>query len=183
MRSSERNLSSARRISLLVCSAKLRVKIWTVLAVSCSNAESAVTYSVRQDTGQVGKEALVNGEKTFGLDGLRETVEHALIEVTRLVVHSRHDRVWNSRLAALHDALRVFKRTRRVHNAGDNKSRRCATGQVQARALFHTQVSCQTSLSEEISGQLDGASETSPHHSSTNATVQTTHTLRLVYLA
>jgi len=54
---------------------------------------------------------------------------------------------------------------------------------VQARAFFHTQVSHQTPLSEEVSGQLNGASETSPHHSSTNATVQTTHTFRSIYLA
>lgn len=139
---------------------------------------------MRQDAGQVGKEALVNGEKTFGLNSLGQTIEHAFIEVTRLVVHSRHDCVLSHGLTALHNSAGVFDlHTRRVHNAGDNKSRRCATGQMQARALFHTQVSCQTSLGEEISGQLDGASETSPHHSSTNATVQTTHTLRLEYLA
>lgn len=54
---------------------------------------------------------------------------------------------------------------------------------MQARAFFHTQVSHQTPLSEEVSGQLNRASETSPHHSSTNATVQTTHTFRSIYLA
>lgn len=59
--------------------------------MSHSRAQNRVTYGVRQDTGQVSKEALVNGENTFGLDRLRQTVEHALVEVARLVVHSRHN--------------------------------------------------------------------------------------------
>lgn len=53
---------------------------------------------------------------------------------------------------------------------------------MQARTFLHSQVSLQTSLSEEVSGQLDGASKTSAHHSGANTTVQPTHALRLVYL-
>lgn len=61
--------------------------------MSHSRAQNRVTYGVRQDTGQVSKEALVNGEKTLSLYRLGQTVKHALIKVTSLVVHSRHDGV------------------------------------------------------------------------------------------
>lgn len=42
----------------------------------------------------MGQEALVNGEETFSPDGFEEAIKDALIEVTVLVVHSGHYRIW-----------------------------------------------------------------------------------------
>jgi hypothetical protein len=49
---------------------------------------------VWQDSGQVGKEALVNSQESFGADGLEQAVKYALVQVTSLVVHASHDGVW-----------------------------------------------------------------------------------------
>lgn len=48
---------------------------------------------MRQDSGQVGEEALVNGQETFSSNGLEQAVKHALVEVTSLVVHASHDSI------------------------------------------------------------------------------------------
>ena len=54
---------------------------------------------------------------------------------------------------------------------------------MQTWALFHPDMLHQTSLRKEIGGQLNGASETSAHHSGSNTTVQSiNNTLRLVDL-
>lgn len=70
-----------------------------VLVICHRTIHKEFTYSVRQDTGQVSKEALVNRKQAFCPDGLVQTVEHALVEVASLVIHSRHDRVWKMGLA------------------------------------------------------------------------------------
>ena len=41
----------------------------------------------------MSKEALIDSEQALGLDGLVQTIKHALIKVTSLVIHPRHDRV------------------------------------------------------------------------------------------
>lgn len=41
----------------------------------------------------MGEEALVDGEKTLGANGLEKTVEDTAVQVTSLVVHTGHDRV------------------------------------------------------------------------------------------
>ena len=48
---------------------------------------------MRQDPGQVRQEALVDGQEAFCFDGFDEAVEDAAVEIARLVVHARHDRV------------------------------------------------------------------------------------------
>lgn len=44
-----------------------------------------------QDAGQMGKVTLVDGQETFGFDGLVEAVGDAAVEVAGLVVEARHD--------------------------------------------------------------------------------------------
>ena len=52
----------------------------------------------------MSEEALVDRKQAFCLDRLEQTVEHALVKVTSLVVHSRHDRIWMIKVSrtALH---------------------------------------------------------------------------------
>lgn len=57
------------------------------------------THSVRQDTGQVSKEALVDGKNTFCADGLEQAIKDALIQITSLIVHTSHDSVCRIGLA------------------------------------------------------------------------------------
>lgn len=46
---------------------------------------------MRQDAGEVGDEALVDGEDALGADRLAGAVEDAAVEVAVLVVEARHD--------------------------------------------------------------------------------------------
>lgn len=48
---------------------------------------------MREDTSQVGKEALVDGKNTFRADGLEQAVKDTLVQVTGLIVHAGHDSV------------------------------------------------------------------------------------------
>ena len=41
----------------------------------------------------MSKEALVDGEDTFGTDGLEQAVKDTLVEIAGLVVHAGHDGV------------------------------------------------------------------------------------------
>lgn len=54
---------------------------------------SNITYRVRQNARKMGKVSLVNRQHTLRLDGLEQAIEHALVEVARLVVHSGHNGV------------------------------------------------------------------------------------------
>lgn len=47
--------------------------------------------SVRQNSCQMRQEAFIDGQKTLGLYCLRKTIIYALVKVTILVVHARHD--------------------------------------------------------------------------------------------
>ena len=49
-----------------------------------------------QDPRQVCKEAFVYGQEPFGFDGFDEAVEDTAVEIPRLIVHPRHDRVFGS---------------------------------------------------------------------------------------
>ena len=46
-----------------------------------------------QDARKMREESLVDSKHTLGRDRLVQAVEDALIQVARLVVHSRHDRI------------------------------------------------------------------------------------------
>jgi len=70
-----------------------------------------------------------------------------------------------------------------VHEAAHDEARYSATGQMQSRALLHTQMAGQTTLGKEVCGELNGTSETSTDHGSTDTTVYTLDTLTLVDLA
>ena len=41
----------------------------------------------------MGEESFVYSQESLGLDGLCETIEYSLIEISVLVVHARHDGV------------------------------------------------------------------------------------------
>lgn len=49
---------------------------------------------MRQDARQVGVEALVDGEETLGAHGFGQAVPNAGVEVSALVVHPGHYRVF-----------------------------------------------------------------------------------------
>lgn len=46
---------------------------------------------MRQDTGQMSEVTLVNSKDSLRSNRLRQTVKHALVQVTGLVVHSGHN--------------------------------------------------------------------------------------------
>jgi hypothetical protein len=54
---------------------------------------------VWQDSGQMREESLVDGEDALGSNRLAEAVDDTLVEVTILVVQTRHDGVWALLLA------------------------------------------------------------------------------------
>jgi hypothetical protein len=41
----------------------------------------------------MGEVTLIDCKETLSSDRLRQAVKHALVKVTRLVVHTRHDRI------------------------------------------------------------------------------------------
>lgn len=69
-----------------------------------------------------------------------------------------------------------------MHDAADDEAADGRAGQMQRRSLLHAGVLDQLSLGEEVRGQLDGATETSPHHGGGDAPVQAEEALALVDL-
>jgi len=57
-------------------------------------ADLYVTHGVRQDSGKVGKEALVDGQESFGADRLEQAVKYALVQVASLVIHASHNSIY-----------------------------------------------------------------------------------------
>jgi hypothetical protein len=119
---------------------------------------------MRQDSSQMGKEALVKGKRTFRLDGPEQAIKGARVEVSSLVVHATHDSI------------------RRVHDAAYNESRAGRRHEMQSRTLLHTNVFYKLALSEEVCWELDTGSETSSDHGRYNATIQTLDSLGAVDL-
>lgn len=72
--------------------------------------------------------------------------------------------------------------TRGVHDAADDEAADGRAGQMQRRALLHAGVLDQLPLGEEVRGQLDGATKTSPHHGGGDAPVQAEEALAFVNL-
>lgn len=70
---------------------------------------------------------------------------------------------------------RTKSHTRRMHETADNKARGRATGQMEGRAFFHSQVFRQITLREEICRELNGAAEASAHHGRSDASVESAH--------
>lgn len=87
-----------------------------------SNMLERQTYGVRQNAGKMRKVSLVHGHDALGLDRPVQAVESRLVQVARLVVHTRHDGV------------------RGVHDAADNEATGRTAGNVQRHALLHAQV-------------------------------------------
>jgi len=98
-------------------------------------------------------EALVDSEEALCAHGLGEAVEDALVEVSVLVVHARHDGV------------------RGVHDAAHHEPAGGAAGQVQHRALLHAEVLDEPPLGEEIRRQLHAGAEARAHHCGRHAAV------------
>lgn len=49
-----------------------------------------------QNAGKMGKEALVDRKHTLLTDCLEKTVKYASVEVSSLVIHTRHDSIYKS---------------------------------------------------------------------------------------
>lgn len=50
---------------------------------------------MRQNSGKMSKEALINGQRPFGRDSLVKAVKDAIVEIARLVVQAGHDCVYS----------------------------------------------------------------------------------------
>jgi hypothetical protein len=88
------HLDSRLLTNLFVCSAKLNVRICTSWLVRSPNfGYGFETYCVGQDSSKMGEVALVDSQDTFGRDSLVQAVEYTLVQIARLIVHSRHDRI------------------------------------------------------------------------------------------
>jgi len=48
-------------------------------SVKAKSESKRPTYGVRQDSGQMGKEALVDCKRTFGLDGAEQAIKRARV--------------------------------------------------------------------------------------------------------
>lgn len=91
-----------------------------------------MTYRMRDYTGQMSRDTLVNGEQTFSLDCLLDTVKDAIVKVAALIVHSGHDSVW------------------RVHGNTNNNTTGSTAGKVKWEPLFHSEMAYQVSLGEKV---------------------------------
>lgn len=72
------------------------------------------------------------------------------------------------------------RRTRRVHDAADDKAADGAAGEVEGRALLHAEVPHESPLGEEVCGQLDGAAEAGADHGGADAAVEAREALGAV---
>ena len=119
---------------------------------------------MRQDSSQMGKEALVNCKRTFRLDGAEQAIKRTRVKVASLVVHATHDCI------------------RGMHDAAYNESRAGRGHEMQSRTLLQTKVFYKVALSEEVCWKLDTGSETSSDHGRYNTTIQTLDSLGAVDL-
>lgn len=51
------------------------------------------THGVRQDSSQMSEEALVDGQESFGANGLEQAIKYTLVEIASLIVHPSHDSI------------------------------------------------------------------------------------------
>jgi hypothetical protein len=109
--------------------------------------------SVWQDPGQMRKVSFVHGQDTLRLDRPVQAVKRRAIQVTRLVIHARHDCV------------------RRVHDAANDEPTRCATRNMERHPLFHANVLNQLSLCEKVRRKLHRATKARSYHCWANASV------------
>lgn len=90
------------------------------------------TYRMRDYTGQMSRNSLVNGEQTFSLDRFLDTVKDAVVKVAALVVHSGHNSVG------------------RVHGNTNNDTTDSTAGKVKWKPLFHPEMAYQVSLGKKV---------------------------------
>ncbi len=140
-------------MSLIVCSASVRVKIYVNVSNHPPICCRYYTYRMWQNARQMGKVALVQRQDALRLDRPAQAVKRRCVQVARLIVHARHDGI------------------RGVHNAANDEATRGTTSNMQRHALFHTQVFYQPSLCEEIRGELYRAAETCAYHGWSYASV------------
>lgn len=70
-----------------------------------------------------------------------------------------------------------------MHKAANHEARHCTTAQVQRRSFFHVQIFGESSLGQEVSGELHRATKTGSDHSGAHSTVNTPNALTRVNLA
>lgn len=133
----------------------------------------------------MGQEALVKGEEAFGADRLGETVKGSLVEISVLVVHARHDGVWNKPQVSrqnVGDGRNRAKLTRGMHKAANDEPTHGTTGEVQSGTLLHAEMLDKTSLGEKVGGKLDRAAEAGADHGGADTTVKAAEALGAVDL-
>lgn len=112
---------------------------------------------MREDSREVRQETLVDGEESFRANRLGQAVEDTAVEVAVLVVQTRHDGIWRtcvSRNKLLKGGGGWGWLTRGVHDNAHDEAANRAAGQMQRRALFHTEMLHQPSLREKVRRQL-----------------------------
>lgn len=122
-------------------------------------------HGMRQNTGQMGEETLVDGQQALCAHGLGQAVEDAAVQVAVLVVEAGHDGVG------------------RVHGAADDEAA-CGGGEeVQSRAVLHVCVAHEPAFGEEVGGELDGGAGARANHAGAHAAVETAEAFGGVDLA
>ena len=97
----------------------------------------------------MGEEALVESEEAFGVNRLVQAVEDALVQVTLLVVQTRHDSVYG-KVSVNQSSERKPRLTRGMHDAANHKATHGTAGKMKSWSLLHTKVPNKASLGEEI---------------------------------
>lgn len=54
---------------------------------------------MREDTGKVSEEALVDCQDALGTNSLEQAIKDALVQVTTLVIHASHDGIWSNKVS------------------------------------------------------------------------------------
>lgn len=109
---------------------------------------------MRQDSSQVGKEALVDSKRALGLDCAEQAVKGTRVQVAGLIVHAAHDGV------------------RRVHDAANNKARAGRGHEMQRGTLLHAQVFYKIAFGKEIRGELHARAKAGADHGRHDAAVE-----------
>lgn len=157
-------LSSILRIIFIVCSARLKVKIYSRVSIlSPCQIVYGQAHRVRPYPSQMREETLIQCQWTLGLDCLEQTVKRATVQRASLVVHPAHNRIWW------------------MHYTANYKARYCTRSQVDCRWFGKTKFFRKSSLGKKVCGKLNARSKSCANHSWTNTTVETSDAFVPVY--
>lgn len=129
-----------------------------------SKRERKETYRMRQYPGQMGKIALIQGQHALCSHRPGQTIKRTRVQIARLIIHARHDRI------------------RGVHNTANDEATRGTTRHMQRHTLLHAEMLDEPPLCEKVRGQLDRAAEPRSYHCGSHAPIQSLYALGRVDL-